>query len=75
MKKLIGKVIKIIDNSTLSVTVSISKLHPVYKKYITRSKKYLVHKNLPDVFNPGESVVLNAIAPVSKKKSYLAIKI
>lgn len=74
MKKLNGKIIKIIDESTISVLVSILKLHPVYKKYITRSKKYIVHKNKSDTFSEGQDVILSEISPISKKKFYIAVK-
>ena len=59
------------DKVDKGVTVRVDRLimHPLYKKYIRRSKKYAAHD--PDNrFKVGDSVVIQECPPVSKRKRW-----
>ena len=55
-KQLIGQVLESKMQKTAVVRIDIRKPHPVYKKYVTQSKKYYVHdpRQISTVFKPLE---------------------
>ena len=44
-------------------------MHPVYKKFIVRSKKYLAHDETNNV-QDGETVRIRECRPLSKRKRW-----
>jgi len=72
MKQLIGKVVKVSDAKTASVEVVRRWTHPIYKKTITRRKKYLTHCIIR--VKPGDRVLIAEGKPVSKRKRWQVIK-
>ena len=68
-----GKVIKKSGDKTLSVLVSRQTTHPIYKKIIRVSKKYLVHDS-DNTIAVGENVKIQETKPLSKNKSWEIIK-
>ena len=61
----------IADKVDMGVTVRVDRLimHPLYKKYIRRSKKYAAH-DPENRFKVGDSVVIQECPPVSKRKRW-----
>ena len=59
-------------DKTITVLVSRKVMHPVYKKYIKRSKKYSAH-DAENKFRTGESVTIQENKPISKTKKWLVI--
>ena len=59
------------DKADKTVTVSVERriMHPVYKKIITQSKKFLAHDS-ENRFKEGDSVRIRECAPVSKSKTF-----
>ena len=68
-----GKVIKKSGDKTVSVLVTRQTTHPVYKKIIRLSKKYLAHDN-DNSISVGDSVKIQETRPLSKSKSWEIIK-
>mgnify|MGYP000149591508 FL=1 len=68
-----GKVIKKSGDKTLSVLVSRQTTHPIYKKIIRVSKKYLAH-DADNTIAVGENVKIQETKPLSKNKSWEIIK-
>ena len=68
-----GKVIKKSGDKTVSVLVSRQTTHPIYKKIIRVSKKYLVH-DADNTIAVGENVKIQETKPLSKTKSWEIIK-
>lgn len=64
-----GVVVKAAMKDTITVAVSRYVKHPKYKKYQTRTKKFLVHDpgNTAEV---GQRVTIVACRPLSKRKSF-----
>ena len=68
-----GKVVKKSGNKTVSVLVTRQTTHPIYKKIIRVSKKYLAH-DADNTIAVGENVKIQETKPLSKTKSWEIIK-
>ena len=68
-----GKVVKKSGDKTVSVLVTRQTTHPIYKKIIRLSKKYLAHDN-DNSISVGDSVKIQETRPLSKTKSWEVIK-
>jgi small subunit ribosomal protein S17 len=47
-------------------------MHPVYKKFVTRSKKYAAHDE-DNKFHTGDAVQIEESRPISKRKSWVVL--
>ncbi|OGG44770.1 30S ribosomal protein S17 [Candidatus Kaiserbacteria bacterium RIFCSPHIGHO2_01_FULL_50_13] len=68
-----GVVVKSAMKDTATVAVERYVKHPKYKKYIRRTKKYLVH----DVGNTaliGDKVMIRETRPISKRKYFTLVR-
>ena len=68
-----GKVVKKSGDKTVSVLVTRQTTHPIYKKIIRVSKKYLAH-DADNTISVGENVKIQETKPLSKNKSWEIIK-
>ena len=68
-----GKVVKKTGDKTVSVLVTRQTTHPIYKKIIRLSKKYLAHDS-DNSISVGDSVKIQETRPLSKSKSWEVIK-
>ena len=73
-QKLMGEIVSNKMDKTLVVKVTKKVPHPVYGKYVKRSKKYLVHIGAVDA-KVGNIVEITAIPPKSKNKRWQVSKI
>ena len=73
-KQLIGYVLKSKMQKTAVVRIDSKRPHPVYKKYVTQSKKYYVH-DPGNQCNPGDIVSIIECQPKSKLKRWRLNKI
>ena len=73
-KKLTGSVVSSSSEKTITVKVERKVKHPLYGKYIRRSKKYHVHdeKNAGQV---GDVVTIAETVPISKLKTWKLVEI
>ena len=62
-----GKVVKKSGDKTVSVLVTRQTTHPIYKKIIRVSKKYLAH-DADNTIAVGENVKIQETKPLSKSK-------
>ncbi|RKX78923.1 MAG: 30S ribosomal protein S17 [Spirochaetes bacterium] len=69
-----GTVVSDKMDKTITVLVSTRQLHPMYKKYITRSKKYKAHDESNDA-HEGDSVRIIESRPVSKDKRWRLLEV
>ena len=65
-RQLLGTVVKNSGSKTVSVIVERKVKHPVYGKYVKKSKKYLVHDAKGDC-KVGDIVTIFETKPMSKK--------
>lgn len=71
MKTLKGIVVSTKMNKTVVVRVDRQWRHPLYRKMVKRSKKYLVHDETGA--NEGDAVTLVEIRPMSRKKRWAVV--
>ena len=67
-----GLVVSDKSDKTIRVLVNRKVKHPVYKKYINRSKKYIVHDE-KNAFKIGQTVTIQENKPISKTKKWIVI--
>ena len=68
-QKLMGEIVSDKMDSTVVVKVTKKVPHPVYGKYVKRTKKYLAHIGAVDA-KEGNIVEISAIPPKSKNKRW-----
>jgi small subunit ribosomal protein S17 len=64
-----GKVVSTKMTDTITVAVERYVKHPKYKKYLRRTKKFLVH-DAGNTAKVGETVEIKEVNPISKRKSF-----
>jgi small subunit ribosomal protein S17 len=72
-KTLMGTVVSSKMKDTVTVAVTRFVKHPKYKKYVTKTKKYLAHDpgNTKAV---GERVSIRSCRPISKNKHFTVVQ-
>ena len=73
-RKLTGRVTSDKMAKTVTVLVERKVKHPLYGKYVTRSKKYHAHDDT-DQIGVGDTVVIEECPPISKTKTWRVIKV
>lgn len=72
-KQFSGTVVKTAMKDTATVLVERYVMHPKYKKYLRRGKKYLVH-DPGNTAKVGDKVVIRETRPISKRKRFILSK-
>ena len=67
-----GIVVSDAQDKTIVVRVERRVMHPVYKKFVTRSKKYAAHDEA-NKFHTGDAVQIEESRPISKRKSWIVL--
>jgi len=70
----IGRVVSNSMNQTITVLVERREKHPLYGKFIRRSKKVHVHDENNDC-NVGDKVTISECRPISKTKCWKLVEI
>lgn len=73
-KTIQGVVVSDKMDKTITVLVSSKKKHPIYKKYVTTSKKYKAHDEKNDA-KIGDIVVIQETRPLSKDKYFRLLSV
>ena len=68
-----GVVVKTAMKDTATVSVDSYVKHPKYKKYMRRSKKFLVH-DAGNTAKVGDKVTIRETRPISKRKRFILVK-
>ena len=68
-----GTVVATKSEKTISVSVVRKVMHPVYKKYIKKTKKYAAHDE-ENSCSIGQIVKIQENKPISKTKRWILIK-
>jgi small subunit ribosomal protein S17 len=69
---LTGVVVSDKADKTVTVRVERRVMHPVYKKFITRSKKYAAHDEA-NACKTGDKVRIEECRPISKSKRWVVM--
>ena len=67
-----GVVVSDKGDKTVIVRVERRVMHPVYKKFITRSKTYAAHDE-HNTYKSGDQVRIEESRPISKRKRWIVI--
>ena len=67
-----GIVVSDACDKTVIVRVERRVMHPVYKKFITHSKKYAAHDE-HNRFHAGDAVQIEESRPISKRKHWVVL--
>ncbi len=70
---LTGRVVSDKADKTVTVLVERRVMHPLYKKFIRRSKKYAAHDEA-NLCKEGDVVQIEECPPVSKRKAWLVVQ-
>jgi small subunit ribosomal protein S17 len=70
---LTGRVTSDKMDKTITVLVDRRVMHPLYKKFIRRSKKYAAHDE-DNVCKTGDLVRIEECRPISKRKTWIVIE-
>jgi len=73
-RKLTGRVVSDKMNKTVTVLVERKVKHPLYGKFVRRSKKYHAHDENND-FHPGVLVLIEETRPMSRTKTWKVVKL
>ncbi len=73
-KQLIGEVLSIKMDKTVVLRVDRRISHPIYKKYVTKSKKYYAHDE-NNKCAVGDIVKIIESKPISKHKRWIVLDI
>ena len=68
-KQLMGLVLESKMEKTAIVRIDTRNPHPVYKKYVTQSKKYYIH-DPENTCSPGDTVTIIECQPKSRLKRW-----
>lgn len=68
-----GKVVSSACDKTVSVLVERRVMHPLYHKFITRSKKFAAHDESNEC-QVGDTVRIQECRPISKTKTWEVIQ-
>lgn len=68
-KTFIGQVVSDKMDKTIVVLISTRRLHPLYKKYVTKTKKFKAHDERNDA-HIGDTVKIVECRPISKDKCW-----
>ncbi|RAP26448.1 30S ribosomal protein S17 [Candidatus Marinamargulisbacteria bacterium SCGC AG-333-B06] len=73
-KQLLAKYLNNSGKNTIRVEVENKIMHSKYKKYIKRTKRYLVHITDADIaLKPGDMVLIKSTRRLSKQKSFIFV--
>ncbi len=68
-----GTVVSDKGDKTITVLVSRRVMHPIYKKYITQTKKYAAHDE-QNARKVGDEVSIMECRPISKRKRWVLVE-
>jgi small subunit ribosomal protein S17 len=70
MKTMQGKIVSILDRSSAVVEVMSTKMHPKYKKMMSKSNKFVVDVAKGMEVSKNDEVVVGEVRPISKRKKF-----
>ncbi len=73
-KQRIGRVVSNRMDKSITVAVERQIKHPIYGKFITKTKKYMTHDE-ENAANPGDLVRIMETRPLSKTKRWRLLEI
>ncbi|WP_296224534.1 30S ribosomal protein S17 [Ralstonia sp. UBA689] len=73
-RTLVGRVVSNKMDKTVTVLIENRVKHPLYGKYVVRSKKYHAHDE-SNQYNEGDKVEITESRPISRTKSWVVSRL
>jgi small subunit ribosomal protein S17 len=73
-RQLTGRVVSDKMDKTVTVLVERRMPHPLYNKFVARSKKYHAHDENNE-YRPGDLVLIEECRPLAKTKAWRVVKL
>ncbi|KAF1017984.1 MAG: 30S ribosomal protein S17 [Burkholderia sp.] len=73
-RTLVGRVVSNKMDKTVTVLIENRVKHPIYGKYVVRSKKYHAHDEA-NTYNEGDLVEIQTTPPLSKTKAWMVLRL
>lgn len=73
-RTLVGRVVSDKMDKSISVLVETREQHPLYKKYMRRSKKFHAH-DVDNACQIGDLVRIEECRPISKTKTWVLVEV
>lgn len=73
-KSRVGVVVSNSMDKSITVLVERRLMHPIYGKFVKKSKKFMAHDENNDC-NPGDLVRIEETRPLSKRKRFTLVEI
>lgn len=73
-KTLTGKVVSNTMQKTVVISVERKLRHPLYRKVITKHKKYKAHYEAEQKFSIGDTISIRETRPISKNKHFIVVE-
>lgn len=73
-RTLVGRVVSNKMDKTVTVLIERKVKHPLYGKYVVRSKKYHAHDE-SNQYNEGDTVEIQESKPISRTKAWVVSKL
>ena len=70
IKELVGKVLSVKMQNTITVSISVVKMHPIYKKRYTQYKKCYAHLEDMSLCAVGDRIKIRQSKPISRLKRW-----
>lgn len=74
IKSMVGVVVSDKMDKTVVVKVEYNKMHPLYKKYVKKSKRFKAH-DVNNECKEGDIVRIESCRPISKEKKWKVVEI
>ncbi len=74
IKELIGNIVSAKMQNTITVSIPVVKMHPIYKKRYTQYKKCYAHLDDMSLCQMGDRVKIRQSKPLSKLKRWVFIE-
>ena len=73
-KTVVGTVVSTKMDKTITVSTEKKYRHPLYKKYVKKSSKFMAHDEKNEC-NEGDTVIIAEIRPMSKNKRWRLVEV
>lgn len=72
-RQVVGEVVSTKMNKTITIAVTRTHQHPLYKKIVRKTVRFAAHNTIPDIA-VGDKVIVNEVRPVSKRVHYRVVE-
>lgn len=72
-RQVVGEVISTKMNRTVTIAVTRTHKHPLYKKIVRKTVRFAAHNTIPDIA-VGDKVIVSEVRPVSKRVHYRVVE-